>query len=179
VAKEAHILWLLFSLWGMDRILAPILQIAPEPQELCEKSSMVPPLESSSFEALEVARAPLPSQSLIYVDSGGVLAHSHESLFGKELCGLIASLEAASPAYGKDIACVLTGKASENIIMKIEKSLRKVTFFNKERFIYYLIVLSIHPDSAYLRCTQPKPSIQHTHSKKVKLHIIMSNCSIA
>jgi hypothetical protein len=32
-------------------------------------------------------------------------------------------LEAASPGYGKNIACVLAGKASKDIIMKVEKSL--------------------------------------------------------
>jgi hypothetical protein len=63
----------------------------------------------------------------------GVLEHSHEALFGKELCGLIASLEVASPGYCKDIACVLEGKASEDLIRKIEKSLRKVTIRGKRR----------------------------------------------
>jgi hypothetical protein len=33
-------------------------------------------------------------------------------------------LEAASPGYGKDIACVLAGKASKELIRKVEKSLR-------------------------------------------------------
>jgi hypothetical protein len=58
-----------------------------------------------------------------------VLAHSSEALFAKELCGLLASLEAASPGYGKDIACVLAGKASKEIIRKVENSLRKVAIF--------------------------------------------------
>jgi hypothetical protein len=33
-------------------------------------------------------------------------------------------LEAASPGYGMEIACVLAGKASDDIIKKVEKSLR-------------------------------------------------------
>jgi hypothetical protein len=63
----------------------------------------------------------------------GVLEHSHEVLFGKELCGLIASLEVVSPGYGKDIACVLAEKASEDLIRNVEKSLRKVTIKGKRR----------------------------------------------
>jgi hypothetical protein len=48
-----------------------------------------------------------------------------EALFGKELCDLLVSLEASSPGYGMEIACVLAGKASKDIIKKIEKSLRR------------------------------------------------------
>jgi hypothetical protein len=55
--------------------------------------------------------------------SKGVLVYSSEALFAPELCGLLASLEAACPGYGKDIACVLVGKPSEVIIRKVEKSL--------------------------------------------------------
>jgi hypothetical protein len=40
---------------------------------------------------------------------------------------------AVSPRYGNDIACVLAGKALEDIIRKVEKSLRKVTIWNKRR----------------------------------------------
>jgi hypothetical protein len=46
---------------------------------------------------------------------------------------LIASLEAASPGYGKDIVCILAGNASEDIIKKVEKSLSKVIIRGKRR----------------------------------------------
>jgi hypothetical protein len=119
---------------GMDGILASVLQIAPESHELCGESFVVLPLEPGSlFEASGVATAPSPSQSPAYMESGGVLEHSHEDLFGKELCGLIASLEMASPGYDKDIACVLAGKASGDTIRKVEKSLRKVIIIGKRR----------------------------------------------
>jgi hypothetical protein len=49
------------------------------------------------------------------MDSGGVLAHSCEALFVKELCGLLASLEAASPGYDTDIACVFAGKEDREV----------------------------------------------------------------
>jgi hypothetical protein len=52
------------------------------------------------------------------VDSGGVLGPNYEALFGKELFDLLVSLEAASSGYGMDIAYVLTGKASEDIIKR-------------------------------------------------------------
>jgi hypothetical protein len=51
------------------------------------------------------------------------LTHSFEDLFDKELCGLLASLEAGSSRYAKDIACVLAGKASKDIIRKMERRL--------------------------------------------------------
>jgi hypothetical protein len=34
-------------------------------------------------------------------------------------------LEAASPGYGMEIASILAGKASDDIIRKVEKSLRR------------------------------------------------------
>jgi hypothetical protein len=105
---------------GMDAILDPVLHITPEFYELCEESSKVLPLEVGSSEAL-VTSLPQSPASLV---SGAVLAHSSDALFAKELCGLLASLEAASPGYGKDIACVLAGKASKEIIRKVEKFLR-------------------------------------------------------
>jgi hypothetical protein len=82
---------------GMDGIVALVLQIIPELHELCEEYSVVLPLEVGSFEALAVAPAPLPPHSPASMVSGEVLAHSSEVLFGTELCGLLASLEAASP----------------------------------------------------------------------------------
>jgi hypothetical protein len=39
----------------------------------------------------------------------------------------------ASPGYGKDIACILAGKASEDAIRKVEKSHRKVSLWNTRR----------------------------------------------
>jgi hypothetical protein len=52
-----------------------------------------------------------------------VLSPNIEALFGKEFCNLLDSLEAASPGYGKEIACVLTGRTSKSLIRKVEKFL--------------------------------------------------------
>jgi hypothetical protein len=42
-------------------------------------------------------------------------------------------LEVASPGYGKKIACILAGKASEDMIKKVEKSLKKVSIIRIRR----------------------------------------------
>jgi hypothetical protein len=52
------------------------------------------------------------------------LAPNSEALFGKELCDLLVSLVTANPIYGKEIACILMGKASKGLIRKVEKSQR-------------------------------------------------------
>jgi hypothetical protein len=68
------------------------------------------------------------------VDNGGVLAPNSEALYGKEVCDLLVSLEAVNPGYGKEIACVLAGNASDDLIRKVEKSLwkRKVMRFTRK-----------------------------------------------
>ena len=83
-------------------------------------------MELDSLEALEMAPTP-------FVGCGGMVAPSSEVLFAKELCGVIACLEATSPGFGKDIACVLAGRASDDVIRKVEKSLKKVTIKGKRR----------------------------------------------
>jgi hypothetical protein len=93
----------------MDGILAPMLQITPDPNEfreesfvvlllepgsfevlamattlelpeLCGKSSIVLPLDIGSFEALTMASTPSPHQSLAFVVTGEVLAN--EDFYG-------------------------------------------------------------------------------------------------
>jgi hypothetical protein len=117
----------------MVGILDPVLQITPELHDLCEEDSVELPLKLGSFEASAVAPMPSPLQKPTSMFSGEVLAHSSEAFFGRELCGLLASLEAASPGYGKDIACVLAGKASEDVVKMVEKSLRKISMWGRRR----------------------------------------------
>jgi hypothetical protein len=112
----------------ITEVVAPVLKVMPE--ELCGESSVVLPIELGALEASTVAMMPSPPplkpcQTSVIVDSGGVLPPNSEALFEKELCNLLVSLEVASPGYGMKIACVLAGKASENIIKKVEKSLRR------------------------------------------------------
>jgi hypothetical protein len=114
----------------ITEVVAPVLQIMPELQELSRESSVVPPLELGSLESLVVTSTPSPPppgpcQSLATLSSeAGVLAPNSEALFGKELCDLLVRLETASPEYGMEIASVLAGNASEDVIKKVEKSLR-------------------------------------------------------
>jgi hypothetical protein len=130
---------------GMDGILAPMLQIAPESHELCEESSVVLPLEPSSSEvlavcgkssvvlllelgsseAVTVASTPSPHKLLDSVVTGDGSADNADAFFAAKLYDLLASLEAVSPGYGKDIVRVLAEKASEDLIRKVEKSLRR------------------------------------------------------
>jgi hypothetical protein len=60
-------------------VVAPVLKVMPELQELCGESSVVLPVESGFLEALVVAMTPSPPllkpcQAPTIVDSGGVLA---------------------------------------------------------------------------------------------------------
>jgi hypothetical protein len=151
-----HVIQIMPGLQELCEKLSPPLSLAHlqvDSLPTLEVASTPPPVEASrsdgkiveagalvlgSFEALAVATTPRPPQSepcqsLASLYYGGVLASSSDALFAKELCGLLASLEAASPGYGKDIACGLAGKASENMIIKVEKSLNKVTIRGKGR----------------------------------------------
>jgi hypothetical protein len=139
-----------------------MLQIAPEPHEcseessvvlplepgssevlevattlehpvLCGESSVVLPLELGSFEALTVSSTPSPHQSLDSVVTRDVPADNVDALFAAELCGLLASLETVSPRYGRDIAYILVHKASDDLIRKVKKSLRKVITRGRSR----------------------------------------------
>jgi hypothetical protein len=58
------------------------------------------------------------------VVEAGVLIPNSEALFAKEFSDLLVSLEAASLRYGIEIASILVGTVSNDIIRKMEKSLR-------------------------------------------------------
>jgi hypothetical protein len=101
-------------------------KILPKLKELCGESSVASMVELGSLESVEVAMTSLPpaSEEPDFVGTGGVLAPNSEALLGKELCDLLVRMEAANLGYGKEIACVLAGKASKGLIRKVEKSLR-------------------------------------------------------
>jgi hypothetical protein len=102
--------------------MALVMMIMPELQELC--GELAPPLsmvhlEVDSLGSSVVASMPLalePHQLLVSVDS--------EALFAKDLCDLLVSLEAASPGYGKEIACLLLGKDTGDKVKKVKEYLR-------------------------------------------------------
>jgi hypothetical protein len=87
-------------------------KIIPKLQELCGESSVASMEELCSLESMEVAITPLPpsSEPPDFVDTRGMLASNSEAFFGKELCDLLVSLEAASSGYGKEVACSWRGR---------------------------------------------------------------------
>jgi hypothetical protein len=107
----------------------------PGLHELCGESSVALMEELGSLESMAVAISPSPlllSEPLDFVGTEGVLAANSEAFFGKEIYDLLVSLEVASPGYGKEVACVLAGKASKSLIKKVEKSF---TRRRKKRYI--------------------------------------------
>jgi hypothetical protein len=58
------------------------------------------------------------------VTEADVLAPNSQAIFAKQLSDLLVSLEATSSGYGMEIASVLTGKDSKDIVMKVKKSLK-------------------------------------------------------
>ena len=130
----------------LEKVVAPVGQLLAELHEPCAKSATVLPMELGTLESLAVDIGPssplsescqppacMDSGALVasvtlsslgdQVDETVVMMSNSEALFGKELCDLLVDLEAVCPGYGKDIASILTGEASEDVIMKVEKSL--------------------------------------------------------
>jgi hypothetical protein len=100
--------------------------------------------------AMAMTSLPPASEEPDFVDIGGVLASNSKALFGKELCDLLVSLEAANIGYGKKIACVLAEKASKDLIRKVLKSLR-----NRRKNITITIKLPQLLESFYLASSDP------------------------
>ena len=102
--------------------MAPVMTVMPELQELCQESS--PPLSMMHLEVDSLGSSAMtsmpqalePQQPLVFIDT--------EVLFAKELCDLLVSLEAASPGYGKEIACLLSRKDPGSKVMKVKEFLR-------------------------------------------------------
>lgn len=87
---------------GSDaEVVAPVMQIMPEMQELCGEPTS-------------------PISMVVPVGDEVGQASDADALFVKELCDVLVSLEAASPGYGKTIACLLTGKTSRGKIKKVD-----------------------------------------------------------
>ena len=108
-----------------SEVLAPVMLMMPELQELCGESAQgTPPLsmmhlEVDTFGPSAVTSLPpslVPNQSPCVVDS--------EALFAKELCSLLASLEMASPGSGKEITYLLSRKDAGDKMKKVKEYLR-------------------------------------------------------
>jgi hypothetical protein len=109
---------------GSLHALTVAMTPSPPPFETCQSPALV---ESGGLDAsatlLFVSIGHVVSLSN-EVDKAGVLAPNSKALVAKELSDLLVSLEAASPGYGMEIACVLAGKASKELVEKVEKVLK-------------------------------------------------------
>jgi hypothetical protein len=111
-------------------IMPPVMQIMPDLQELCGEPSPSPlsmvPQQVDSLETSMVASTPpfhFVARS-VKVNKVDTLASSSDVLFTKELCSLLISLEAAIPGSAKEIASILTDKATMGKIKKVKEYLR-------------------------------------------------------
>ena len=136
-APVLHIMPELQEVCGKSPMVLP-MEMGPLEALVVATVPSPPPSEPCQPGAFEDSGCSVVSASLTSVDRGHmvslndevddacVLAPNSDALFAKELCDLLVRLEAAIPGYGKDIACALAGEASAGVIMKVEKSLRRV-----------------------------------------------------
>jgi hypothetical protein len=124
-------------------IMAPVMHIMPELQEFCGEAS---PSHLSTVELqVDLLGAPTMAptvppvdlgQSLDFVDFGGKvnkvtdLAPNSEALFAKELLNLLVRLEVAIPGSGKEIASLLSEKATMDKVKKVKEYLRSKSKIN-------------------------------------------------
>jgi hypothetical protein len=127
----------------IDVIVAPVMHIMPELQELCGEASpshlstVELGLQVDSLGAPTMAPTAAPvdlGQSLDIVDLGGKLsdaaAPSSEALFAKELLNLLMRLEVAIPGSSKEIASLLSEKATMDKLKKVKEYLRSKSKIN-------------------------------------------------
>jgi hypothetical protein len=122
--------------------VAPVLQILPELQRMCEVSVLPPSSEhlkvgslvTSVVADLAPTTAPLEPSLMTTFEEGAapdrVAMQSHESIeqvtssSGKvnkaeEICDLLSKLDVAIPGLGRSIACLLTGTPIKDKIKKV------------------------------------------------------------
>jgi hypothetical protein len=97
------------SLGALEVAMTP----SPPPLESCQSIAFV---NSGGLDALATPSS-LTIGHVVYlndeVNEADVLAPNFDALFAKEFCDCLISLKAACPRYGKEIACILTSKASK------------------------------------------------------------------
>jgi hypothetical protein len=106
-----------------SEVIAPLMLIMPELQEMCGK--LVPPLSMEHLEVDSLGSLAVPSmppsselsQSLANVDL--------EVIFAKELCDLLGTLETAIPGSSKDIVCLMSGKDTDDKTKKVKEYLKR------------------------------------------------------
>jgi hypothetical protein len=115
-------------------VVAPVLQIMPELQELGASPDLPLTVEHVKVdvpatlilrEQLNVASTPIsPSPP-----------HSPDALVAEEICDLLSRLDLLIPGLGRSIACLLTGTPIKGKIKKVGDGLR--TGIRKEKSLQY------------------------------------------
>jgi hypothetical protein len=98
--------------------IAPPLE--PSPMTTYEEGAALDLVAMQSHESMEQVVS-LSDE----VNEVGALASNSDHLFVKQLCELLGRLKAASPGYGKEIACVLMETTTNDIIKKVENFPRR------------------------------------------------------
>jgi hypothetical protein len=127
----------------IDVIMAPVMHIMPELQELCGEASpshvSTVELQVDSLGAPTMAPTAPPvdlGKLVDFVDLDGKvneaadLAPNSEALFVKELLSLLVRLEVAIPGSGKEIASLLSEKATMDKVKKVKEYLRSKSKIN-------------------------------------------------
>jgi hypothetical protein len=116
----------------ITEVVVPDQQLMPEMKERCGEPLVVLPSKMCSLDALAVpmmSSSPLAERCQLptSMDCGGLdgaLAPNSETLFTNELCGLLVRLETAYPGSSKEIACILSEKATGEKVKKVKEYLR-------------------------------------------------------
>jgi hypothetical protein len=115
---------------AIAEVVAPVLQIMPELQELgaspdlpltVEHVKVDVPTTLSLPKQSDVAPTPIPPSP----------PHSPDALVAEEICDLLSRLDVLIPGLGRSIACLLTGTPLKGKIEKVGDGLR--TGIRKEK----------------------------------------------
>jgi hypothetical protein len=88
-------------------VVAPVVQIMPELQELCT-SPALPLSVEHKVDSPTTLSSPMQSDEVSALIPPS-MRDNPDALFAKELCDILSSLEVALPGCGRAIACLLTG----------------------------------------------------------------------
>jgi hypothetical protein len=103
---------------AIDDVVAPVLQVMPDLQELCASPSLPLSVERVKVDSSMILCSPEGSD----VTSTSIPpspALNPDALFAKELCDVLSSLEDAVPGCGRAIACLLIGSTIKSKSKKV------------------------------------------------------------
>jgi hypothetical protein len=126
-------------------VVAPVLQIMPELQELGTSPDL--PLTVEHVKVDVSATLSLPEQSDVAPKTNPPLSpHSPDALVAEEICDLLSRLDVLILGLGRSIACLLTGTPIKEKIKKVGDGLR--IGIRKEKSLRYNKSANIEKSSA-------------------------------